>query len=332
MILKNKKDEKTYKSSKDSTFHFSACELTVKDDGFHGSTVPRFTEWWYFDAVFDNGYSIQVSVRFFGITKKRFAIISQRLDIYKNGELVRHNEKYFTPKKFEAQNQYPHVKLDKKQVIAGGLNKDGNLEYRLFFKVKDASADLIFEGCTKGWKGTNPSGDSWAVFLPRAKVKGILKIKNKEISVQGVGYHDHNWDVTGPVARKNYGWFWGKINSNSFTITWAAIFKNRRLGQPILIINENNGDYTNVNPKEIEFVGSNLNKENGKFIPHYFNLKAKNENVSIDVSMDVKHIHHVRRMLKAHYWRFHVTYRGTITFFGQTENIDGMQMAEFLIF
>ena len=64
-------ENNTYTSLKDSPFKFIPSNLSIKDDAFHGSTAPRFTEWWYFDAVFDNGYSIQLSVRFLSIIKNR---------------------------------------------------------------------------------------------------------------------------------------------------------------------------------------------------------------------------------------------------------------------
>jgi hypothetical protein len=28
------------------------------DDAFHGQLSPHAFEWWYFDAIFDNGYSM----------------------------------------------------------------------------------------------------------------------------------------------------------------------------------------------------------------------------------------------------------------------------------
>ena len=332
MIRETKKDEKPYKSSKDSTFHFSPSVTSIKDDRFHDSSASVFTEWWYFDSVFDNGYSAQMSLRFLSIVKNRFAIISQRLDIYKDGVLIRHaRKKYYSLRKFEASSQYPLVKLDKNQVIKGEIDKDGKWVYHITSKVKDVSADLVFEGCTEGWKGTNPGGDSWVVILPRANVKGVLKITDEEIKVQGIGYHDHNWDVR-RAAAGNHGWFWGKINFDTLTANWAVIFKNRTLGQPILVVNEINGTYVNIGPKNIDFVGSSLSRNNGRYIPRHFDLNVNAENIILDVSMDVKHVHHVRRMVKAHYWRFHLCCKGSITAFGKTQKINGTQIAEFLIF
>jgi predicted secreted hydrolase len=329
--LKDKKNE-VYKSIKDSPFRFNPKNITIKDDAFHGSNDPRFTEWWYFDAVFDNGYSAQLSVRVLSIVKNRFVPIIQRLDIYKDGALLQHNKIRHSLKKSEMSKEKPIIKLSGEQVIKGEINKNGNMEYHLTFNINNTSADLIFEGCTKGWKGTNPGGDFWAVVLPRAKVKGVLKIDDKEIKVKGTGYHDHNWDVKYKVTRKNLGWFWGKINTENFTITWATIFKNKNIGQPLLVINENDKGYINFKPEEIKFIGDKLGLENGKKIPHHFLLEADNGDSKLNFLMDTKDLHHVRVMLTYHYWRYHLKCIGKIIVDNKSEEVNDMQIAEFLRF
>lgn len=332
VTLENMKKQKSYKSAKDSAFLFSPKDISLEDDGFHGSTASRFTEWWYFDAVCDHGYSIQMSVRVASIIKKRFVLISKRLTVYKDGEFLQHDKKSYSLKNSELFNKYPLVKLDGKKVINGKVGKDGKWTYDLSFHGKNISADLIFEGDTKGWKGINPGGDGWAVILPKASVRGVLKIKDEKIKVQGIGYHDHNWDVRASAARDNLGWFWGKIHSENFTATCATIFNKKGLGQPILVINKNKKDYTNILPKDIEFIGYNLKKNNRKYIPYHFDLKAKTKNITLDVSMDVSRVHHVKKMVMIHYWRFHVLCKGSITVNGKTEKVNDTQIAEFVRF
>jgi predicted secreted hydrolase len=332
MIFENNKDQQSFKSAKNIDFLYSPEDISLEDDSFHGSTAPRFTEWWYFDAVFDNGYTIQMSVRFLSIIKNRFLRISRRFNIYKNGELIQYDTKTFSGKKSELSKKYPMVKLDGETVINGKIDNDGKWVYDLYFHGKNMSADLIFEGDTKGWKGKNPGGDRWNVILPKANVKGILKIKDKKIEVQGIGYHDHNVDVRVSAARDNLGWVWGKINSKNFTATWATIYDKKGLGRPILVVNENKKSYINICPKDIEFIGYNLKKRNGKYIPYHFDLKAKTKNIIFDISMDVSTSHYVKKIIIMDYWRYHVLYKGSITINGETEKVNNVQMAEFVRF
>ena len=332
LLESRENNNETYKSSKDSPFVFEPIDADIKDDAFHGSNYPRYTEWWYFDSILDNGYSAQMSVRVLSIIKNRFIPVFQRLDLYKDGELIHHNKKRYSFKKFEKSKELPSVKLDGKQVIKGYINKEGKLVYDLSFDVKNTSADLKFVSLTKGWMGNNPGRDMWAVLLPRAKVTGTLKIDGDEIKVKGHGYHDHNWDVRYAAAKNNLGWFWGKINFNNFTTIWATIFKTRSIGQPILVVNEIEGNYYNIKPKDITFIGSNLKNDSGKNIPYTFKLKAKTNEVDLDIDMNVTKTHHDKIMLRYHYWRYHVHCTGHIKIKNKMEKVDKLQIAEFLNF
>ncbi len=330
--MKDKKNE-IYSSLKDSPFKFTPSNVSLKDDSFHGSTAPRFTEWWYFDAMFDNGYSIQLNIRVLSIIKNRFALIYKRTDIYKEGRLLKHHRKRYGLKDYNASKENPYVTLDGKEVIKGFIDKKtGNLIYDLSFEIENTSANLQFKSCTKGWKGNNPGGDGWAVVLPRAEVKGKLKVNNEEIDVRGIGYHDHNWDVRYSVTKNNHGWFWGKIYSKNFTITWATIYKNKNIGQPLLVLNENNKGYINFKPEEIKFIGDKLAIKNKKMIPHHFILEANNGKEKLKFSMDAKDLHHDKVMIRYNYWRYHMMCTGTITVGDKTETVKGIQIAEFLRF
>ncbi len=327
---------KHYENNKKCSFSFSPSDITIKDDAFHGSKSARFTEWWYFDAVFDSGYSAQMSVRVLSIIRKRLVLIFQRLDIYKDGKLVKHKKKRYSLKKFDASYDIPLVKLEGKKVIEGHIeDSTGKWIYNLSFDMNDYSADLCFEGETKGWKGKTPAtpgGDWWAVVLPRAKVSGTLKVNNEEIKVKGTGYHDHNWDVKGSAALKNLGWFWGKINTKNYTITWATIFKNISLGQSLLVINKKDGGYINVKPENINFIGKKLYNNSNKLIPKELVIQAKNNEVDLDFLMKILDIHHVKMMLIMHYWRFHLMCKGNIKFKSDKENVNSTQIAELLRF
>ena len=59
--------------------------MLLGDDAYHGHGLLPFTEWWYFDAMFDNGYSAQMSVRVISAFGKGY--VFERLDLYKDGIL-----------------------------------------------------------------------------------------------------------------------------------------------------------------------------------------------------------------------------------------------------
>jgi len=61
-----------------------AEEITPKDDAFHGNSNLLDIEWWYFDAIFDNGYSVHVGFRTYHI--RNSGILQERITIYKDGK------------------------------------------------------------------------------------------------------------------------------------------------------------------------------------------------------------------------------------------------------
>ena len=329
MISLQKKD-RTFESKKNNSQVFIPRDITLADDGFHKSKALMYTEWWYFDAEFENGYSTQISVRVNSAFHKILKIFL-RLDVYKDGRLLSQNIESVSKKRFQAFKEKPVVLIDNKEVIKGFQDKKtGNYVFEVNVNLKNASVKLKFDGCTKGWKGTVPVS-SWAVILPKANVNGTLKINKDVINVNGYGYHDHNWEFT-PSAIFNFGWFWGKIVSRKYTITWATIFKNKKKGEPLVVINKDNGNYFNIEPKNIFFTGKEINKENRKYIPHYFQLKAKNKKVEFDISMKVIDIHFIKVMRIFNYWRYHTKCTGYIKIDGETENINQIHMIEFIRF
>jgi predicted secreted hydrolase len=190
---------------------------------------------------------------------------------------------------------------------------------------------LHFVGCTKGWKGQHHGGDWWAVVLPRATVNGSIIVENLTMNVTGIGYHDHNWEVSAK-ATLNFGWYWGRINSENYSITWTTILTTRMFKQPVLVINEKNGEYTPISSKEIWFTTDDYHFNNVMRVPHFLNIEAMTDDVFLVVDMQVIGVHHDRFMGFMNYWRYHIKCTGTIMVDGHAETIDGVFIAEYLRF
>ncbi|UCF12454.1 MAG: hypothetical protein JSW06_10530 [Thermoplasmatales archaeon] len=308
---------------------FSPEDIELKDDAFHGADTLHFTEWWYFDAVFDNGYTAQVGIRVLGVINQ--GIVSARLDIYKEGELESHELKKYLIWDFYASKDVPLIELKDKQVMDCHINETtGDWVYNLSLELDKSSVELCFVGRTKGWKGSTPGG-KWAVILPRADVSGTIKLKNEEINVSGVGYHDHNWEIT-IFTGINFGWFWGKVNSNSYTMIWSKIMTTRFWGQPLLVINKKNNGYMNIESGDIQFIAKDIRIEKGMLVPYSFDLKVQKEDVYLKVDIEVIDTHHERWVGIINYWRYHIKCTGSITIDSQTEIIDDIQLAEYIRF
>jgi predicted secreted hydrolase len=311
-------------------YRFNPEDINLEDDAYHGADSLHFTEWWYFDASFENGYTAQMSVRV--VSALNQGVVFCRLDIYRHGILVSHNQRIFFMKDFYASTEAPLIRLAGKEVLSGYINETtGNWTFDLTFNLQDSSAHLHYVGRTKGWKAQLHGDDWWGVILPRADVTGKLTVNDQDIIVQGTGYHDHNWEVT-MMAGLNLGWFWGKINSANYTMTWSTIFTTRVTKIPVMVINEDGEGYRNIPSEYIEFDPDKFAFENGRFIPYEFDLSVNYDDIMLDVTMDVLAIHHVRIFGIVNYWRYHLHCTGSITINGVEEPIDRLQIAECIRF
>jgi hypothetical protein len=326
----NNKKETTQFDRLTDTFEFSPQDIILKDDAYHGSKGLQFTEWWYFDAALNDGYSIQFSTRILSGLKLSFLFV--RFDIYKEGHLTVHKRKIHLLKDVEISKEKPFIKIAERIVMKGYLDeKTGNLIYDISFKMDEVAAELKFIGTTKGWKGRHEADDWWAVALPRAQVTGTITIHQEIIEVHGSGYHDHNWNVK-IFALKNIGWYWGKIYSDRTAITWANILRTTVKVQPLLVINTIHKGYINVPPRNLHLIATDISKENGKMIPHVFTLDAETNTITLHVTMKTVDIHHVKIFPLMDYWRYHVKCTGSVTVDSETESIDNLYIAEFLKF
>jgi len=335
--IKSADSKKTYRFLK-------AVDISPKDDAFHGNINLLDIEWWYFDAVFDNGYSIHIGVRTYHI--KNHGIVQSRINIYKNGktevELIKPN--LFS--NFSTSKDQPLVKINGHPVIEFDevhYKKTREWKYHISFTIDDCGVDLTFVGTTKGWK-IETSGACWTVGLPKATVDGTITIHGQTIPVKGVGYHDHNWSYSPTTVLNNLGWFWGRITADTLHITWANTIQTPKKEDLLTVINQdknkdqNAREFYNIHPKNITFILKNFKNNHRHQIPTEFDLQLKDTDsykgipINVDIQMKTSDIQYSRIFI-IHYWRYHVKTSGTISVGSTTETLhDKQQIIEFLSF
>ncbi|MCK4243005.1 MAG: hypothetical protein KAX23_05605 [Dehalococcoidia bacterium] len=200
-------------------------ELDRIDDAFHGQPPPHGFEWWYFDAIFDNGYSMVTS---WHIGEMETANLEYRLIVFS----------IYDPdgKKTDAGVEFPasavFASTETCDVKMGDNHLHGEFpRHEIHFRSGDMGADLIFENLTQGIRpppdgvmhfGREPDKYlGWAIAQPRARVAGKLILAGEEIPVNGVGYHDHNWGKV-PLQELLEHWYWGRLFLPDHTVIYAV--------------------------------------------------------------------------------------------------------------
>ena len=312
--------------------------IIPKDDAFHGIRSNPSVEWWYFDAVFDNGYGVHVGLKV--ISLGRWGIVRELINIYKDTEL---KEKAYATRSlhdYKISMDKPDIKKNSQKILAFNhdeYNKTNQWNYAISLAVKHLSVQLQFKGISQGFK-YETSHEGWTVAQPKALVNGTLRINDTLLPVQGTGYHDHNWNFSIGTGIRAIGWYWGKITSSNYTLTWAKIKKTTFADDTIVtnlgILNTKHKGFEYIHPNNITFTTSDLVYQNGRFIPTELTLTIKQDDIDIDVTLTATSIQRTRpKLLTLHYWRYFVTISGHIKNNDHTDHLnDDIQIIEYMRF
>ena len=309
--------------------------ITPIDDAFHGTKKHVAAEWWYFDAIFKNNYSIHLGLRTY--SKKNRGMISPQIEIYKDGQFICEETTRLLFRHVDISKTIPMVKHNDHTIMKlnqDHYNKTKQFQYHINCFLNNYGFDLTFDATTLGWK-FETEAESWTVALPKANVKGIIMVDGEEIPVEGMGYHDHNWNYS-MVTVMNYGqgWYWGKIASKHFNIVWAKIVKSNKY-EILAVINKDNEKFYNIDPKNI-LLTIDTDTKAGRFkAPSHFHIKIQEtiEDIPIDVDVDMhsQGIHY-NSIIIAPYFRYHVSSTGYISIGSENEQVNKMQIMEYLRF
>ena len=307
-------------------------EVSPRDDASHGLTKSKASEWWYFEAIFDNDYSVVFSFT----TSLKNLIAFPTIEIYKNGEFEKRAIKRYLSRDFQASEHFPYVKLLDKKIIEFDqekFNDKGEWIYHISTKINNYEVDLTFTGITKGWKFERQT-ESWIVALPKAVVTGEIVVNGNNMKVNGIGYHDHNSISNLSTAMNVRGWFWGKIASKTLNVSWANIVRKSSNEEKLAVVNKDKQGFFVINPENIHFEASNYIRNHGRKMPTSYTIKiddvVNDLPIKVDVDMNVKNIHRrFKRLPIAPYWRYHVEAKGYISLGPNRETVNDTQIMEF---
>jgi len=313
------------KSFNKTSYDFIAKDMTFKDDGYH-KTKKIFGEWWYFDAVFENGYSVNAFIGL--LSRGKLGIVLPILHLYKDKKRLFNKRELRCFNEFTASQDKPHIVLSKKDFIKGYIDKKtGNAIYEICLEVGKQKIDLKFSGFMKPWMGKTPAS-KWGIMLPRAKVNGTLTINGQTIKVKGIGYHDHNWEFK--ISPSLKGWYWGRLGNNQLNLVWSKIIRSKYKDFLLAVFNESKTKYININPKKIDFEITNYMYDQRKKIPKDFLLKIEDKEIKLNVEMKTTGVYRHINFLFTKYWRYHVNVTGEISYKNYKEKIDAKEIIEYL--
>ena len=267
------------------------------DDGCHPDASPGFFEWWYFDALFDDGSSFVSSWHVDGIDaggRMRFAVYAP------------------DGKKTEAAADFDasHTRVSKEtcDVKMGDNYARGEFpRWEMRFREGDMGCDLTLTNLTQGVR-TPPDGVGkfseelglymgWVIAQPRAEVTGELILAGKRVPVHGIGYHDHNWGVgIGGVGMGNLGalwdfWYWGRLYLPRHTVVYSVGRTAPSLGHlPTRVLVALRGDTLVAQSDQIDFEEKDMitDESNGARYPRDLVIKLHDPAARGDIRLKLR--------------------------------------------
>jgi len=302
---------------------FNIEDLTFEDAGYKGKNIIHSLEWWYFDAVFTNNYSIEYHIDIFSKLDIGFAV--SMLNIYQNGTLISHARQMHSLKEFNYETKESLLWNLKEQKLTGIIDEQGNWIFNITVTMNNNAIDLEFKSNTQGWKSKILNMWCWGIIQPKADVSGTLTIDDETKNVVGHGYQEHGWDGKIPQVR---GWYWGKIYGETLNIIWTNVIKYPWKQYLMLVVNEDKGNYLNVPVKDIHFKLTDYKTIDGEKIPTTFHFNVDNKLVYIDVMAKANTITHQQSLGFFNYWRYHCNVTGILKYNSTSEYIDSVQIMD----
>lgn len=305
---------------------YSLQNITLADDAFHNTTTFFHIESWYFDAVFEQNYSMALVVTIVQRNTVGFVLIG--LYLYHDTNLLVHPRKLISLHDCFASAERPLLKYGNSTIITGSLNEPMGWSYHVSLQLDGQGVDLQFMNILKGWKTDIPGG--WWLVIPNSQVTGQITLNEETITVSGEGYHDHNWFFPyTPLIQK--GWQFINVPGNNLGITIARVMKNRVIGESIAVLNQKEKDPLLIPSDKVHLLVTKYTVDHGRVIPIKFLLQVSSDQVRVNLSIETLNVHFIKLPF-LNYWRYHLHVTGTITVGSVAENIDTIRISELLRF
>lgn len=211
-------------------------DVLPAQNALHASTSRKAFEHWYFDAHLSTGHTV---IAFF--TKRR---PEERAGCDPSVQLI-----VYGPDGSKRQVTVSHPQssatfsTDRCDVRIGSntavqdTGDDGLPVFRIHVAEEDLAVDLEFRSELPSWmpgRGDTFYGEvdhfGWCVGAPRARVTGTVRIGDRVIDADGLGYADHNWGV-GDMKRIIDRWHWGRLYLDDYSLIFASVMTQKRLGR-----------------------------------------------------------------------------------------------------
>lgn len=218
-------------------------------------------EWWYFDAILDDGTA--VVIQFFTTTNQAAG---------KTGDHPNLKIKITLPDgtavedALEARADQSSFGIDACNVRIGPHSFVGDLhDYRIRVEpTNGVGADLTLTSQATPYRpGTAYFGFgdhderyyTWLCAVPKGEVSGTITFNGRTVDVHGFGYHDHQWGTIGIFEAWN-NWLWARQRFDDYTVLVFDMVAREEFGYarfPLTFVQDSDGRIVFENSHNVHY-------------------------------------------------------------------------------
>lgn len=225
-------------------------KIEAWEDARRGSSDSMNWEWWYFDAITDDGTAIVIQFLMKPIQyiskKGDFPAINFQITLPSGKS---YNELITIPaQKCYFGKEYCDIRFGE-NVFRGNLH-----DYIIHAKTASGQeADLRLHSLSQpfrpgtayfDFKNNGEQYYTWLCVVPKGEVTGSLILDGMKINIHGYGYHDHQWGNFVYLFGWNH-WTWARQRYDDYTLTLFDMHASKASGGthfPLVYLEDQTGE------------------------------------------------------------------------------------------
>lgn len=267
------------------------------EDGKRDDDRSGVVEWWYFDAILDDGskiaacYSTKVQPLMgargthpclkFDITTPAGEQVSKRITKFQSATFAKDKcEVRWDDNCFVGDLDEYHIKA---------TPVDG---YGFDVTLQSESSPWRGETGYLGFEENDAKYFTWLCAVPRGKVTGTLTIDGETHQITGAGYHDHQWGNTTQFEFLNH-WLWSRQSTENHTMVVFDFVMNEHYEYkriPLVFLQDRDGNllFDSTDNVECTVEEELLQAESGRHYPKVTHYRFTKDGKTVDYTLRVK--------------------------------------------
>lgn len=266
------------------------------EDGWRDDSRPGAFEWWYFDAVMDDGTKV---VLYYG-DKYLDQVFMQGPLPYAEIQVTLPDGTYYREGSKETDGFFSRESCDV-QIGPHRLVGDLNEYHVLISPMNGLGLDLKLTSISTSWRpgtGYFAFGENeeqyftWLCAVPRGRVEGTLTVNGEPRKVSGYAYHDHQWGNVYPNLAWNH-WTWARQNFGDYNILVFDFVASKMYGgdrYTLCFIQDKDGNtiFENYAPAKYDVIEEYIQEETQKAHPKHMKYTFEHNGKKVEYTLAMK--------------------------------------------